>query len=99
MHTIDRENLKLWKDTEFRAALLDNERLHEALAVVAAGRQEGGDLLQCFRAGIAAFVWDVIDPMGLAKAEFETSMKPREIEIARKSLRWHCGFDPIHLGC
>jgi len=55
--------LQQWLETDFRAAVNDDERIEvNAGRMVAVGQRRGDPAFKIFRTAITAFVWDVIMP-------------------------------------
>lgn len=69
------ESLRLWLETEFKAAVLDDERVMEAAAMLTVARDSGDPALEMVRKMIAAFVRELIDPGAMDR---ETVVRDRK---------------------
>lgn len=54
--------LRSWFENEFRAALLDDERIRLCVAVIKAGRDKGDEPMHVLRVAIASFVGELLAP-------------------------------------
>lgn len=54
--------LRSWLESEFRSALLDDEKIRMFAAMIQVGRDKGDEPLQILRIALAGFVGDLIAP-------------------------------------